>query len=121
LYIGNKRFDELVTLELEVQVLTTLHMYHGTVYICIILIIANYLIRTISGPISSEIRTMPNNNKEKDKKIKGLEERYPFKIRGRQLFINSPETNERYSTLKFPSFDSNFSGHHGCLPQLLIY
>jgi len=81
LYIEIKRFDELVTLELAVQVLTTLHMYHGTVYICIILIIANYIFRTISGTISSEIRTMPKKSTEKDSSMKDLKKDIRFKVK----------------------------------------
>ena len=60
---------------LEVQVLMTLHRFHGNVYILRFIAIITRYIFTITGPISSEIKMLPRSSKkQKDQMIKDFKE-----------------------------------------------
>ena len=62
-----------MTVELEVQVMMTLHMFHGNVCLLIIAINAtNHILCIVAGPKSSDIRMMPKRSNEKTKMITKL-------------------------------------------------
>ena len=94
---------------LEVQVLMTLHRFHGNVYILRFIAIITRYIFTITGPISSEIKMLPKSSTIKVQMLKDLKKSIKMKVEEDRTFVRKIPTlfYAKVSDFRFDLFRSS--------------